>query len=50
MYGISTINKDFEGIISRQMLHAKSLNFEYKGEKYSFEVDYPEDFFNFLNN
>ncbi len=43
MYGNSFINTKFENILDRQFLHAKSLEFEFKGKKYTFEAKMPND-------
>lgn len=48
MYGNSVLNSKYEDRVSRQLLHAKSLEFEYKAKKYKFEAEMTEDFANFL--
>jgi 23S rRNA pseudouridine1911/1915/1917 synthase len=40
--------KEAKGI-ERQLLHAKSIDFELNGNKYSFEAELPADFQNFLD-
>lgn len=43
MYGNSSVNRKFEGVLDRQFLHAKRVSFEYKGEKFSFTAPFPKD-------
>lgn len=45
MYGNSLVNKEFEENfeLNRQFLHAKSVKFEFKKEKYEFKADLQED-------
>lgn len=43
MYGNSTVNREYAEILTRQFLHAKYLEFEYKGKKHKFEADLSDD-------
>lgn len=43
MYGNSFVNKEFESVLDRQFLHAKSLEFEFEGVKHNFEAEFPSD-------
>ena len=43
MYGNSYINNKFKRLLDRQFLHAKEIDFEYEGKKYSFKADYTDD-------
>lgn len=43
MYGNNYINSIFETSLDRQFLHAKSLEFEYKGTKHEFVAEFTQD-------
>lgn len=43
MYGNNYVNKIFENSLPRQFLHAKLLEFEFKGENYKFEAPLTKD-------
>lgn len=49
LYGNSTVNRVYEQILNRQFLHAKYLEFEYKGKKYVFEAELTDDLKAMLN-
>lgn len=49
MYGNSYANTKFEGILSRQFLHASHLEFSFKGKEYSFDAELSEDLQKVLN-
>lgn len=48
MYGNSLLNDKYKQKLDRQFLHAKQLEFEYRGKKYKFEAPLTEDLKNFL--
>ncbi len=50
MYGNSHINLTFSSILNRQFLHAKELNFKYKGKTYNLEAPLTEDLKNCLDS
>jgi len=43
MYGNSSVNREYEQVLNRQFLHAKHLEFEYKGKSYKFDAELTED-------
>ena len=49
VYGNSYMNKVFESKLSRQFLHARSLEFDFKKKHFRFEAELPEDLQSFLD-
>lgn len=50
MYGNSFINRMFDGVLERQFLHAKEIQFNLFDEKYSFVAELTQDLKSFLEN
>ena len=48
MYGNSYINQEYNEVLDRQFLHAKSISFTFDNNLYNFEADLTEDLKNFL--
>lgn len=48
VYGNSYVNRKTEKNLKRQFLHAKSLEFDFQGEHFKFEADFPDDLRNFM--
>jgi len=48
MYGNSSVNREYEKELNRQFLHAKYLEFEYKGTKHVFQAELTEELKYFL--
>lgn len=49
LYGNTAVNREYENVLNRQFLHAKQLEFEYKGKKYVFQAELTEDLKVMLN-